>query len=444
MCRYRWAALVLLPLIPSAAMAETRLDLDACVRRALESNRGMQIQRELEEKAGYRVREAWAGAFPQINFGGSVAHNFQIQSTVITAPDSTGELAEQEITFGAENELQAAFQLRQPIWVGGKVGAAVRGARHFSRQSAGETSFTEQGVVLQAKALYYTAVLQREEIAAFLAARDRAARSLEMTELRAESGLLSDFEVLRARTELANLQVPLMNAESAFEEAIDRLQVFLALPMAESVILEGDLDYMPVPAEAAKRRHSLAKEIRPDWLALNEAVGLQKQLLRIARGDRFPSFYLTGSYGWFGFSDDFQFNDISDFSTAAVEVSFPIWTSGATTARVRQARSDLAIVHLQLEQLDSEIEREVREAENAMRTGERRVEATGESWDLAKRAAEIAELRFENGLLSQVALLDAQDSLTEARVAHLRALSDALIARASWERAVGHAYGEPW
>lgn len=444
MCRYRWAALVLLPLIPSAATAETRLDLESCVRRALESNRGMQIQRELDEKAGYRVREAWAGAFPQINFGGSIAHNFQIQSTVITAPDSTGELAEQEITFGSENELQAAFQLRQPLWVGGKVGAAVRGAKHFRRQSAGETMSTEQGIVLRAKALFYAALLQREEIRAFQAARDRSARSLEVTELRAESGLLSDFEVLRARTELANLEVPLMNSENAFDQAIDRLRVFLALPMTEPVVLGGELDYMPVPEEATKRRHALAKEIRPDWQALNEAIGLQEQLLRIVRGDRFPSFYLTGSYGWFGFSDDFQFNDISDFSTAAVEVSFPIWTSGATTARIRQARSDLAVVHLRREELDSEIEREVREAENAMRTGERRVDATEDSWNLARRAAEIASLRFENGLLSQVALLDAQDSLTEARVAHLRALSDAHIARASWERSVGHAYGEPW
>jgi outer membrane protein TolC len=171
-----------------------------------------------------------------------------------------------------------------------------------------------------------------------------------------------------------------------------------------------------------------------------------KQALRAAKGDRYPNFYLLGAYSMAGASDDLDFSseEQATASSASIEVSFPFWTSGATTAKINQAKADYALARLELETLDEEIDRQVEAVRLDLESADRQVEANRKTAELAKRAFEIAETRYESGLLSQVELLDVNDTLTEARVNLLRSLFEALTAQARWERTVGIDWGESW
>ncbi len=444
-----------------AAAAEETYDLARAVERAIEANRTLRIQAVEEEKAGAKVREAWAGAFPRIDFFGTMNRNLEVQSTFIqtfggfggeTGADSTGDKSGStgseiiKLKFGADYDYLFNVRLRQPLWLGGKVGAAVRAARAYNRSTKSGGRAVMASVVLQTKILFYTALLSGKVIDVFEAARDRAERHLESVRLKRDHGLVSDFELLRARVARAGADPPLIEARNRYEKALNKLKVDLALPLEEAIEVRGELDFTPVPERILDERGAAAVETRHDRKALEFQAKLSEQALRAARGDRYPNFYLLGAYSLSGASDDLRFNsdERATASSASIEVSLPLWTSGATTAKIRQARADYAIARLRLELLDEQIREQVTAARLDLESAQEQVEANREAFELAHEAYEIAESRYENGLLSQIDLLDVNDTLTEARINLLRSLFTVLTARANWENTVGIDWGETW
>jgi outer membrane protein TolC len=65
------------------------------------------------------------------------------------------------------------------------------------------------------------------------------------------------------------------------------------------------------------------------------------------------------------------------------------------------------------------------------------LEAQEETVGQAQRGLEIASVRYESGVGTQLEVLDAQLELTTARINAETARHDRLVARALWRRAMG-------
>jgi len=335
--------------IAGGVAATDTYDLDRAVDRALRSNRTLRIQAVQEEKAGQRMCEVWAGAFPQVNLFGTMNRNFIVQSTFIQTSgafsdpgaDSTGGGSASsgseiiKLRFGADSDYLFNIQLRQPLWHGGKVGAAVRAARAFNSSTKSGGRAVTASVVLQTKIHFYSALLSGKVIDVFEASRDRTERHFESVRLKKEQGLVSDFELLRAEVERAGADPPLIAAENSCEQALNALKVDLALPLDEEIGVRGEFDFEPIPASTLDRLGKAAVEERDDRKALEFQTDLSRQALRAAKGGRYPNFYLLGAYSLTGASDDLRFNsdERATASSASIEVSLPLWTSGATRAK---------------------------------------------------------------------------------------------------------------
>ena len=431
-------------------------DLDRCVECALEANRSLQVARLEQEKAGHRIREAWAGALPQVGLEGTFRRNFKLPSFYFGGfpeGDSTGsgDGASSEgsadgvrIEIGAKYDYTGTFSLTQPLWLAGKVGAALQAAKIYDRSKKEEVEAWNRDVILTVKSLFYGALLAREEEEVYRAALELAERSLETTRLRRDRGLASEFDLLRAEVAVGEAKPALIEAENRARQAVDELKIAIGVPVEDPIELSGEFDYSPIPKERLDLYRESALENRPDLEVLALQVDLLEQNVRVTKSDLYPNFYLTGSYELSGSSNDLEFDERerTTSSTAGVYVSFPFWTSGATRAKVRQARADLKMAEIQLDLARERTRKDVRSAESDIVAAEEKLDAAVLTMGQAERAYEIAETRYENGLLTQIELLDARLALTRARVTHLRALHDALLAEAGWVRVVGVSRGE--
>ena len=115
-----------------------------------------------------------------------------------------------------------------------------------------------------------------------------------------------------------------------------------------------------------------------------------------------------------------------------------------TVGKVRQAKVDYSQSQLQKSQLLRQIRLEVRDAHGKVEEARQRVEALGETVGQAERGVEIGQVRFQNGVGTQLELLDAQVALTTARVNRISASHDLAAAVASLRRAVGREWGPKW
>ncbi|MDD4052888.1 MAG: TolC family protein, partial [candidate division Zixibacteria bacterium] len=79
-----------------------------------------------------------------------------------------------------------------------------------------------------------------------------------------------------------------------------------------------------------------------------------------------------------------------------------------------------------------------------LKVAHQRVEALGQTVKQAERGVEIAQVRYRNGVGTQLELLDAQVALTASRVNRISARHDLAVAIANLRRAVGREWASQW
>ena len=109
----------------------------------------------------------------------------------------------------------------------------------------------------------------------------------------------------------------------------------------------------------------------------------------------------------------------------------------ATRATVQQVKSGLEQVQLAKHQRINIVEFEVRTAYLNLIQAKSSIDVQKETVAQAEESMRIANLRYDNGMLTSVELTDAQLALAQAEVNHLQASHDYVVEFARLERAVG-------
>ena len=138
-----------------------RLTLEDAVRRAVERGEEMRAARADQRDAQGRVTEATAAALPHVT--GDVVYT-RLFNTIFedAAADSSFGPIFANTPFGAPNQWSLELRATQLLFAGGKVGAALKGARAYRRAAAEQTAETEANVIYAVKRAYLE--LEREGV----------------------------------------------------------------------------------------------------------------------------------------------------------------------------------------------------------------------------------------------------------------------------------------
>jgi len=119
-------------------------------------------------------------------------------------------------------------------------------------------------------------------------------------------------------------------------------------------------------------------------------------------------------------------------------LSKPLFDGGQARASTRQAEAALEKAQLAAEHVEDAIELEVTQAALAVNAARQKLKTTQATVDQAVEGLRIAQLRYENGVGTQVEVLDAQVALTAARTNNVNAQYDFQVALARLWSAMGH------
>lgn len=444
------------------------LTLDGAVQRALRESHEIAAARATLAQADAQITQAVAGALPQIS--SNVVYNRAIRTIFDEAaapppvsdtlippafdpdkpPEDRFELLSRLLTqnfigalfqglpFGRENTYMATFSLTQPLYVGGKVGSALRVARHFETAARDQLRESEAEIVLQVRGAYLTASLAQRLHHIALESRRVAGEHFRQVESFYEAGTASEFDLLRARVDLENRDPVVIQAENGAKLALLNLKRLVNLPAAQPVRLVTTLD----PAFVDVDEDELARLVRarPVLNAAQEAIAMRQEAVKIAQADRLPNVVLQGTMGFQGFPDSPMppgFDQWRKDWSIALALSVPIFDGFRTRGRIDQARADLRLAQVEEAQLREALDLQVQAALAEYRTAQAQIEARRQTVTLAERALELAEARFGNGLSTQLEVSDAALLLDQARVNEVQALYDYVQALAQLERLSG-------
>ncbi|HEV8598188.1 MAG TPA: TolC family protein [Gemmatimonadales bacterium] len=262
--------------------------------------------------------------------------------------------------------------------------------------------------------------------------------TLEVTRQRLEAGRGTAFDTERAQAQLSFTLASIPALEAAVASARYRVAVLVGRSPASLVLPSGDSTALPaLPAFETVSNPDSVISARPDVLAAERRVAAERALVGAAKADYLPRISLGGSAGFSSNTlDSFGKNGTFRYAVGP-GISWPLLNLGRVKAGVdaSQARSDEAAAQFAQTML---LARE--DLENALvryRSARERVTRVEEAAASSRRAAELARLRFSDGVADFLQVLDAERTQLDAESQLAQGRTAAATAYAALYKALG-------
>ena len=237
-------------------------------------------------------------------------------------------------------------------------------------------------------------------------------KSVRIFKRRYEVGAGSKVEYMQAQTLLTNGQTLLAQLQKSQDMTANYLVQLIGQPVA---IPKPDLDQ--VTFKTGVLQTGLPSELmlnRPDIRSAEAMLNSKHANIHAARAAFFPRIALTGSFGTASTELDGLFNSGSELWTFSPSISIPIFTAGrlknnVTLAEVRQ---DIAVSDY--EKTVQKAFREVADALAGQRHLTKQLQVQQQGLSAFRETARLAQLRYDNGAVGYLDVLDAQRSLMSA------------------------------
>ncbi|HEX7090299.1 MAG TPA: TolC family protein [Longimicrobiales bacterium] len=462
-----------------AAAAGTPLSLQDALSRALEQSEEVRLAAARVDEVRAQAKSARSAALPQVNAQlaytrtlRSVFQNvggFTLPDSLRFEPDPNQPLEERvryledrtpnaalgalgalfsDLPFGNENTWIAGLSVSQPVFTGGRISSAISAAESAAEAARAGLEETRADVALEVKRAYYDALLASRSAEIVELSAELAREHLEQVRLRLEAGRASELEALRAEVELENLMPQLVQARNQRDVAMLNLKRLINLPADADIVLTTELDAqtsngtdlvaieLPTPEQAEEllRRRAAVR-------AAQEQVAMREEQVDIARAAYLPTIALTGNLtrqafpdGTFGFPGG---DDWRDDWSVGFAVQLPLFQGFKRGADVAAAKAQVRQAELQLSQLREGLILEYRQARSELERAQAQVAAASRTVEQAERVYELTELRYREGLATQLDVSDARLALQQARINQVQAYHAAYTALAQAERTLG-------
>ncbi len=412
---------------PPLASAETRsLTLDQCLEIAYEQNQTLLQLKEKVNSAKYGVEETRSGFFPQLSLSGSYTRLGKIPTY-----DVGGGM---KIALGTENNYNLSLSYQQPFFTWGKIQAGYDISKYNLSLTKEEYRKTKQEIKFNVISLFYNILLAKELIKVREESIARIGDHLKAVTDRYDKGYASEFDVLRVKVQLANAKPSLTQAKNLYQLTINNLKNILGISLEDSVNFEGTLNFEPIEVEKSQAEEFALKN-RSELKLILDQKGIGEKALVIAKATNKPNLLGSASYSY-----KRPFYSIDEWETDwnfTFLVSVPIFDGFLTRSKVSQARSDLKQLDITEKQIQDFIKLEISQAISDLNLAKENIVSQEENVKQAKESLRIAKVQYQQGLLTNIEEMDTELALTIAQTNYLQALSDYLIAKAKYEKAIG-------
>jgi len=415
------------------------LTLDKAVKLALQKNYDILLAQLGFEKAGEQISEAYSGAFPQLSFNGQYTRNLKLPVLFI-APNSSFNPTPNTIAFsiGAKNSYNLGVSLSQTIY-DPRLGTAISIAKKYSKYSDLSVESAKDDIIAQVKETFYNILLSKKLVDVNQQGYEVAKANYENTGALYRQGVASEYDYLRSEVQLANVKPSLIEAKNNLQLAKNALKNLLALDLKTTIDVQGEFEVEKVSPDLIQQSNEILNENNP----LIQQLTLQKLILEenvsIEKAAYFPSLSAFGNYSWQSEDNTFNFNNYNWANTITVglQLSIPIFQGFKRNARIQQAKIDVENLEVTKNKTEAGLKIGLMQSKLKMDEALDRIQAQEKSVDQAKRALEIAQTRYKQGVGTQLEILDTQNSLTQTRINYEKAVYDFLIAKTEWEKVLG-------
>ena len=407
------------------------IDVEKGVALALNNNERL-LQAKIDvvhSREGHRL--ARSAGLPQLEASINYNRNWLLPSFVFGG---------NAVRIGTENNLTGAVTMRQRLYAGGGVRAAMDMA---DRQVAimGETEReTRQLVVAEVEERFYDLLLAGELLKVGHLAIERSRQNLHQVVSREQAGRASEFDRLRAQVQVSSMRADSIRSENDLRLAAMALKDIVGIDIDQPLEVRGTFR-IGTPLDINDLQGLIDRGVanRPELARIIRQLEYQERNIEFERAAGRPLLDLVATGQTQFQSNEFDLADKEwrkSWNTGVV-LNIPIFDGKKTGARVARAKQSLRRVEYERQRLEREVHLQVQQAYYDVEEASERIQANRDAVLQAEQGLRMAESRYANGAGTLLEVLDAQLALIQTRTENAMARRDRGLALMRLERSVG-------
>lgn len=409
------------------------LSLEDALLLAYKNNKDILIQESETKAAKAKIMGAKSEFLPKLNLAGGYIHNsavVDLEGVPIKLPKDPG------VFFGYDNEGMLGITIDQPIYTGGRNTAELRQSLLNLRVQEESLRLKKIAIEFETKRLYYGLLLayETERITKKLFVQTNA--HYEDVEKNYKEGTSSRFDVLQSKVQVSKIIPQLVKAKNSSKLILAELKKLLGIDLEEKMELSGSLEFSFIGIKE-ERFLKQAYRNRPDLIMKDMGIDISKQSIEIAKSASRPQINANLNYNYT--SDDLgnMFNSDHNLWNAGIKVGIPIFDGFSAKAKVDEAKARYEQITLEEEDLREQIALDIRNACLDLAESSAIIKSQKDSIEEAAEALKIAEISYNNGVATNLDVLDSQVSLSQIEKNLSEAIYDYVMAKAYLDKARG-------
>ena len=274
---------------------------------------------------------------------------------------------------------------------------------------------------------------------------ENAVQNLEETEKKYRAQKVSDMEILRAKTTVANAIPNVYNAEGSVILALWQLKAVLGVDLDMNLDVAGKLeDWSEHMFYDIHQHDSISLDRNTTMKQLAIQAEMLAETIKVQQYANIPSLAVAFNFSYNAMTNDFNFSEYrwTPYSYVGLSLNIPIFAGGKRYQAIRQAKNQYQQVQLQTVNTERQLKIAIRQSLNAMETNMKSYYASKDALAAAQKGYDIIAKSYQVGRSTLIEVNDAQLALTQAQLGASQAVYNFLTAKAQLEQTLGQDFVE--
>ena len=420
----------------SAASMSLKQALDFAMKNQV-SVKNADIDKEITEA---KRKEVLGVGMPQINGSGDMSDYLSLPTSLIPAEFFGGKPGTFiGLKFGTQYNASGSINASQMIFDGTFFLAlkAMKGFMEISEKASVRTRIEVASAVTKA---YYNVLIMEDRMALLDANITRIKKLLDDTKALNDNGFVEKIDLDRITVNYNNLMTERDKTKRFADLSYNLLKYQMGMDQQTKLSVTDKLnDALLSPDAAANDKFDPSKRIEFSLLETQQKMNYLE--LKKNKYGYFPSLaaYASGMESAYRTKVDFADPNGTWYATSLVglRLTVPIFDGGQKHARVQQNKLNIMKTDNDIKALQQGLDLEFTNAKTQLINASNTLGVQKKNIDLATEIYDVSKKKYEQGVGSNLEVLNAESSLKEAQTNYYSALYDALNAKVDFDKANG-------
>jgi outer membrane protein TolC len=415
--------------------------LQQCVDYALQHNVAVQNVILDQTAASEKVKETDGIGLPQINSTAQIQHFVEIPTTVIPGGGLFGGMpgTYQKIQLGTSDNASLGFTATQLLF-NGSYFVGLKAAKTYEELAQKNVDRTKTETSAEVTKAYYTVLVNNEKKKLLDANLERVKKLVDDTKAFNQNGFVEKIDVDRITVTYNNLKTEVENINRLLDLSIVLLKYQMGMDQSAKLTLTDKIDninfQMEVPASG-----TFAYKNRIEYQLYDIDLTGKRLLLKSDRMGYLPSIALFGNMSTNCYRSKFDFfaahTPWYPIGIVGLQVNIPIFDGLQRHYRIQQDEIGVLKAQNNLVFIEQTIDMQQAVAKANLQNSSASLQSQKDNMALAQDVFESAQKKYDQGVGSNLEVVNAQTALKEAQTNYFNALYDALIAKVDYDKSVG-------